>query len=133
MMVDTQEASSCRCGEPRESSSTAVAHCVTYCPAQACRLRAGGKQRQHFKRAPVSLTICVPAACCALCAVCCVLCRNDAGLAGAELALAVEEHTLATGAEDTVGTTGTFEVSPNAVNSVPREARLAIGESDSAG
>ena len=54
--------------------------------------------------------------------------RNDAGLAGAELALAVEEHTLGTGAVDTVGTTGIFEVSPNAVNSVPREARLGIGE-----
>jgi hypothetical protein len=40
----------------------------------------------------------------------------------------VEQHTLATGAEDTVGTTGVFEVSPNAVNSVPREARLGIGE-----
>ncbi|KAF8068205.1 hypothetical protein HT031_001891 [Scenedesmus sp. PABB004] len=56
--------------------------------------------------------------------------RNDAGLAGAELALAVEAHTLATGAEDTVGTTGKFEVSPNAVNSVPREARLAIDVRD---
>jgi ureidoglycolate amidohydrolase len=55
-------------------------------------------------------------------------CRNDAGLAGSELALAVERHTLDTGAEDTVGTTGIFEVSPNAVNSVPREARLGIGE-----
>ena len=37
--------------------------------------------------------------------------------------------TLCTGAEDTVGTTGIFEVSPNAVNSVPREARLGIGGS----
>lgn len=56
--------------------------------------------------------------------------RNDAGLAGAELAIAVEAHTLATGAEDTVGTTGIFEVSPNAVNSVPREARLGIDVRD---
>lgn len=56
-----------------------------------------------------------------------LFCRNDAGLAGAELALAVEQHTLSTGAEDTVGTTGILEVSPNAVNSVPREARLGIG------
>lgn len=54
--------------------------------------------------------------------------RNDAGLAGAELALAVEAHTLATKASDTVGTTGIFEVLPNAVNSVPRDARLGIGE-----
>ncbi|KAF6252617.1 N-carbamyl-L-amino acid amidohydrolase [Scenedesmus sp. NREL 46B-D3] len=56
--------------------------------------------------------------------------RNDAGLAGAELALAVEAHTLATGAGDSVGTTGIFEVSPNAVNSVPREARLGIDVRD---
>lgn len=56
--------------------------------------------------------------------------RNDAGLAGAELALAVEAHTLATGAPDTVGTAGVFEVSPNAVNSVPREARLGIDVRD---
>ncbi len=53
--------------------------------------------------------------------------RNDAGLAGAELALAVERHVLATGSVDTVGTTGTFEIAPGAINSVPREARLAIG------
>lgn len=52
--------------------------------------------------------------------------RKDAGLAAAELALAVEQHTLATGAEDTVGTTGIMEVAPNAVNSVPREARCGI-------
>jgi hypothetical protein len=54
--------------------------------------------------------------------------RNDAGLAGAELALAVESHVLATGSIDTVGTTGTFEIAPGAINSVPRDARLAIGE-----
>ncbi len=54
--------------------------------------------------------------------------RNDAGLAGAELALAVERHTLATGAVDSVGTTGVFEIKPGAVNSVPREATLAIGK-----
>lgn len=54
--------------------------------------------------------------------------RNDAGLAGAELALEVERHTLATGSADSVGTTGVFEIKPGAVNSVPREARLGIGE-----
>ncbi len=53
--------------------------------------------------------------------------RNDAGLAGAELALRVEHHTLATRAPDTVGTTGVFEIKPGAVNSVPRQARLGIG------
>lgn len=44
----------------------------------------------------------------------------------------MEQHTLSTGAEDTVGTTGILEVSPNAVNSVPREARLGIGTQRSA-
>jgi len=52
--------------------------------------------------------------------------RNDAGLAAAELALAVEAHTLATGSIDTVGTAGIMEVAPNAVNSVPREGRVGI-------
>ena len=55
-------------------------------------------------------------------------CRNDAGLAGAELALEVERITLSTGSVDTVGTTGVFEIKPGAVNSVPREARLGIGK-----
>lgn len=32
--------------------------------------------------------------------------RNDVGLAAAELALAVEQHVLASGSIDTVGTTG---------------------------
>lgn len=35
---------------------------------------------------------------------------------------------LDTRAIDTVGTTGTFEIKPGAVNSVPRHAKLAIGE-----
>lgn len=52
--------------------------------------------------------------------------RNDAGLAGAELALKVEERVLASGSDDTVGTTGVLEIHPGAVNSVPREARLEI-------
>lgn len=52
--------------------------------------------------------------------------RNDAGLAAAELALFVEKTVLATGAIDTVGTTGRWEIAPNAVNSVPREAVLEI-------
>jgi len=37
-----------------------------------------------------------------------VFCRNDAGLAAAELALAVEKHVLESGSIDTVGTVGTF-------------------------
>lgn len=59
--------------------------------------------------------------------------RNDAGLAGAELALAVERHVLGTGAPDTVGTTGTFVISPGAINSVPRDAHLAIDIRDTDG
>ena len=35
--------------------------------------------------------------------------RNDAGLAAAELALAVENHVLESGSLDTVGTVGTFQ------------------------
>lgn len=34
--------------------------------------------------------------------------RNDAGLAAAELALAVEKHVLESGSVDTVGTIGEF-------------------------
>jgi ureidoglycolate amidohydrolase len=56
--------------------------------------------------------------------------RNDAGLAGAELALAVEEHVLASGSVDTVGTTGVLQIHPGAVNSIPREARLEIDVRD---
>ncbi|KAJ9533882.1 hypothetical protein QJQ45_026976 [Haematococcus lacustris] len=56
--------------------------------------------------------------------------RNDAGLAAAEVALAVEGHALATGSIDTVATTGVFEVRPGAVNSVPRDVRLGIDVRD---
>ncbi|GJP33742.1 hypothetical protein CLOM_g18261 [Closterium sp. NIES-68] len=52
--------------------------------------------------------------------------RNDAGLAAAELALAVEAAVLATKADDTVGTTGHLVLQPNAVNSVPRHAHMEI-------
>jgi ureidoglycolate amidohydrolase len=52
--------------------------------------------------------------------------RNDASLAAAELALAVEQAALSTGAIDTVATTGKWSIGPNAVNSVPREATLEI-------
>jgi len=38
-----------------------------------------------------------------------VFCRNDAGLAAAELALAVEKHVLESGSIDTVGTVGMFQ------------------------
>jgi len=52
--------------------------------------------------------------------------RRDALLAGAEIALAVEQAALATGSPDTVGTTGVFRIEPGAVNSVPCQARLEI-------
>ncbi|MCO5590996.1 hypothetical protein L7F22_044972 [Adiantum nelumboides] len=52
--------------------------------------------------------------------------RNDAGLAAAELALAVEKHVLETNAIDTVGTTGVLELFPGAVNSIPSIAHLEI-------
>jgi ureidoglycolate amidohydrolase len=52
--------------------------------------------------------------------------RHDAGLAGAEIALAVEKAALASGSPDTVGTTGIFRIEPGAVNSVPCKAHLEI-------
>lgn len=55
-------------------------------------------------------------------------CRNDAGLAAAELALAVESAVLDTQSIDTVGTTGHVRLEPNAINSVPRKAHVEIGE-----
>jgi len=52
--------------------------------------------------------------------------RHDAGLAAAEIALAVERAVLATGSPDTVGTTGVFKIEPGAINSVPCRATLDI-------
>ncbi|PZA08470.1 Zn-dependent hydrolase [Meiothermus sp. PNK-Is4] len=52
--------------------------------------------------------------------------RRDALLAGAEIALEVERATLATGAPDTVGTTGVFKVHPGAINSIPSRVELGI-------
>jgi ureidoglycolate amidohydrolase len=52
--------------------------------------------------------------------------RHDAGLAGAEIALAVERAALGSGSPDTVGTTGVFRQFPNAVNSVPCDVTLEI-------
>lgn len=56
--------------------------------------------------------------------------RNDAGLAAAELALAVEKHVLATQSIDTVGTTGILDLHPRAVNSIPSAAHLEIDVRD---
>jgi ureidoglycolate amidohydrolase len=52
--------------------------------------------------------------------------RHDAGLAGAEIALAVEQAASSSGSRDTVGTTGIFRIEPGAVNSVPCCAHLEI-------
>ncbi len=52
--------------------------------------------------------------------------RHDAGLAGAEIALAVEHAAKNSSSPDTVGTTGVFRQEPNAVNSVPCAAALEI-------
>ena len=52
--------------------------------------------------------------------------RHDAGLAGAEISLAVEQAALNSGSPDTVGTTGIFKIEPGAVNSVPCRAYLEI-------
>ncbi len=52
--------------------------------------------------------------------------RKDALCAAAELILAIERHTLATGAIDTVATVGTCDVHPGAVNSVPSRVTLQL-------
>jgi len=56
--------------------------------------------------------------------------RHDAFLAAAEIALAVERAVLATGAIDTVGTTGVCRVFPGAVNSVPSRVTLEVDVRD---
>ena len=56
--------------------------------------------------------------------------RRDALLAGAELALEVEKAALATGSNDTVATTGFFQVHPGAVNSVPSRVQIEIDARD---
>jgi len=52
--------------------------------------------------------------------------RHDSLLAGAEIALAVEQAALNSGSPDTVATTGVFRIEPGAVNSVPCRACLEI-------
>ncbi|KAF5200914.1 N-carbamoyl-l-amino acid hydrolase [Thalictrum thalictroides] len=56
--------------------------------------------------------------------------RNDAGLAAAELALAVEEHVLQSGSIDTVGTVGILDLHPGAINSIPSKAHIEIDTRD---
>ncbi|GAC1416888.1 MAG: Zn-dependent hydrolase [Acidobacteriaceae bacterium] len=52
--------------------------------------------------------------------------RRDALCAASEIVLSVERHTLATGVIDTVGTVGTCDVYPGAVNSVPSRVTLQL-------
>ncbi|KAL7081191.1 hypothetical protein ACP275_14G023800 [Erythranthe tilingii] len=56
--------------------------------------------------------------------------RNDAGLAAAELTLAVEKHVLESGSIDTVGTVGILELHPGAINSIPSKSHLEIDTRD---
>ncbi|KAF6144519.1 hypothetical protein GIB67_023965 [Kingdonia uniflora] len=56
--------------------------------------------------------------------------RNDAGLAAAELALALEKHVLDSGSVDTVGTVGILELHPGAINSIPSKSHLEIDTRD---
>ncbi|MDB5228242.1 MAG: amidase, hydantoinase/carbamoylase family [Bacteroidota bacterium] len=52
--------------------------------------------------------------------------RKDAGVAGAEIMQTVERIALESKSEDTVATTGIFDILPRAVNSIPKEAYLEI-------
>ncbi|KAL8490982.1 hypothetical protein ACS0TY_022841 [Phlomoides rotata] len=56
--------------------------------------------------------------------------RNDAGLAAAEFALAVEKHVLESGSIDTVGTVGILELHPGAINSIPSKSHVEIDTRD---
>lgn len=56
--------------------------------------------------------------------------RRDALLAAAEIVLEVERATLATGAIDSVGTTGILNVHPGAINSIPSRVELGIDMRD---
>jgi N-carbamoyl-L-amino-acid hydrolase len=56
--------------------------------------------------------------------------RRDALTAAAELILGVESAALSTGVMDTVATTGTCDVFPGAVNSVPSRVKLEIDVRD---
>jgi ureidoglycolate amidohydrolase len=56
--------------------------------------------------------------------------RHDALLAAAEIALEVESAALASGAIDSVGTTGILNLHPGAINSIPSRAELGIDMRD---
>jgi ureidoglycolate amidohydrolase len=52
--------------------------------------------------------------------------RRDALAAAAEIILALEAATLATGSSDSVGTVGLCQVHPGAINSIPSQVRLGL-------
>ena len=56
--------------------------------------------------------------------------RRDAFLGACEIALALEAAAKATGAIDTVATTGVCQVFPGAVNSIPSRVQLAVDVRD---
>ena len=56
--------------------------------------------------------------------------RHDPMLAAAETLLAVDQASRGSGSPDTVGTCGFVQVSPGAVNSIPREVGLLIDVRD---
>src|SRR5579859_6725269 len=56
--------------------------------------------------------------------------RHDALLGACEIALALEAAAKATGAIDTVATTGVCQVFPRAVNSIPSRVQLAVDVRD---
>lgn len=56
--------------------------------------------------------------------------RRDAGLGGAEIALAVEQAVKSHGSPDGVGTTGVFRIEPGAINSIPCRAWLEVDVRD---
>ena len=56
--------------------------------------------------------------------------RRDALLAGAEIALAVEEAAHSSGSVDTVATVGVFDVHPRAVNSIPSRVMMTVDARD---
>ena len=56
--------------------------------------------------------------------------RNDASLAAAEFALGLEALIASLDTVDAVGTVGSWEVEPNAVNSVPRVVKLGVDVRD---
>jgi N-carbamoyl-L-amino-acid hydrolase len=59
--------------------------------------------------------------------------RKDAFLAGAELALAIEELTRKLGGLDTVATVGKCDVFPGAVNSIPSRLKMSLDLRDTEG